>query len=120
MLLKRAASAMGKTSKSSDARRLRAIVVAVCMLVALLVYADAQSSSADSTGRRGPHVSVDRTARAAAAEAAITSTNVATELEEALGTSFGGVWFEPATAKLHVGVTSVASREAAEAVAIGA
>ena len=38
-------------------------------------------------------------------------------MEAALGGSFAGVWFEPATAQLHIGVTSGASREIAESVA---
>jgi trypsin len=109
---------MGEKPKSSEARRLLTVVIAVGMLTALLVYVDAQGSLAESTV--GKAALPDRTPRAAAAEAAITRTNVATELEVALGESFGGVWFEPATAQLHVGVTSAASREAAEAVAAGA
>ena len=37
-------------------------------------------------------------------------------LARAMGSAFGGTWFEPATAQMHVGVTSRASRRAAERV----
>ncbi len=38
-------------------------------------------------------------------------------MEAALGSAFGGVWFDRSTAQLHVGVSSPASRKAAEAIA---
>jgi Trypsin len=103
---------------SIEIRRQRAIVAAIGLLTALLAYVDAQSSLADPVAAAGTTaVPSNRTPRAAEAEAAITRTNLATRLESALGGAFGGVWFEPATAQLHVGVTSAASREVAEAVA---
>lgn len=96
----------------------RAIVVALGLLIMLLAYADARSSAAArAKPLRAASAPVARTPQAAAAEAAITRTDIAARLEATLGSAFGGVWFEPATAQLHVGVTSPAAREAAEAVA---
>lgn len=39
------------------------------------------------------------------------------KLQSATGNAFAGVWFEPATAQLHIGTTSSASRRTAEGVA---
>jgi hypothetical protein len=50
-------------------------------------------------------------------EAEIARTDLGSRLEAALGSSFGGVWFEPSTAQLNVGVISPAGRRVAEAVA---
>jgi hypothetical protein len=98
--------------------RSRAVVAAIGLLVVLLAYVDAQSSAArQAVVPASQGVSPQRSAQADAAEAAITRTNLATKLEGALGDAFGGVWFEPATAQLHVGITSAAGREVAETVA---
>ncbi len=102
---------------SIEIRGQRTVVAAIALVVASLVYLDAQSSVAGQIVAPGREASPDRSIQAAEAEAAITRTNLATKLEIALGSRFGGVWFEPSTAQLHVGVTSPASRQVAEAVA---
>lgn len=98
---------------STEIHGQRAVVLALILLAGLLVYVDAQSSAADPATKGA----LGRTPQASEAEAAIARTDLATKLESALGKAFGGVWFEPATAQLHVGVTSTASREVAAAVA---
>jgi hypothetical protein len=79
----------------------------IALAVAAIAYIDAQSSVAGE---------VSATERQQA-EAEIARTRAVTKLEAALGDAFGGVWFEPSTGQLHVGVTSPASRRNAEAVA---
>ncbi len=51
------------------------------------------------------------------AQSAIAEAELVPRLEASLGNAFGGVWLEPSTAQLHVGVTSEAGRQAGEAVA---
>jgi hypothetical protein len=50
-------------------------------------------------------------------ELEIARSEVTSRLEAALGDSFGGLWLDPATARLHVGVPSAESRRNAEAAA---
>ena len=87
----------------------RIAVIAVALALAIVAYAVLSSqqlrAATGSDSARGE------------AEAAITKAGVIPKLESTLGGAFGGVWFDPPTLKLHVGVTSVASREQAEAVA---
>lgn len=99
--------------RAIEVRRTPAAIAAILLLTAMLVYADAQHSAAV----QAPLPTSDRTPAASAAEAAITDTNVVGRLEAALGDGFGGVWFEPATAQLHVGITSGVGRQIAESVA---
>lgn len=47
----------------------------------------------------------------------LTASDIVRKTEAAMGAEFGGVWFEPATAQLHVGATSAAGRKKAKAVA---
>jgi hypothetical protein len=47
----------------------------------------------------------------------VAAAHVAHAVNAALGDAFAGVWFEPASAEFHVGVTSSAGRQAAERVA---
>jgi hypothetical protein len=61
-------------------------------------------------------LSPERALQAVDVQGAIARSNVIAELEAALGRAFAGVWFEPASAQLHVGVTSPASRRIAAAV----
>jgi hypothetical protein len=51
------------------------------------------------------------------AQERLAAQQLAQKLKAALGPAYGGEWFDPATATLHVGVTSAADRRAAEAVA---
>jgi hypothetical protein len=103
--------------KSSKIGGARIVVVAIGILVAALAYADGQGSAAgQNTGSAARSASIDQSTRLAT-EAAIGRTDVIKKLEAAMGDGFGGVWFEASTLQLHVGVTSPASRQAAEAVA---
>jgi hypothetical protein len=88
----------------------RGVIAAIGLMVAALVYAGAQSSVAGQA---------DASTRLKA-EAAIARAGVVDEMEAALGSAYGGAWFEPSTAQLHVGVTSPTSRQSAEAVAVRA
>jgi hypothetical protein len=81
-----------------------AAVVLLVLLAVAYAYAAAQGSTANR-------------AEATEVEAALAHTNLAHRLEVALGGEFGGIWFEPRTAQVHVGVTSAASRRGAEALA---
>jgi trypsin len=104
--------------KSTGDNRARIVIAALGLVVALLVYAGAQRSTASPAPElAAPGAVSDRSSDARAVEAEIARTNLAARLKAALGDAFGGVWFEPATAKVHVGVTSSLSRRNAEAVA---
>lgn len=88
-------------------------VALVALLLAAFAYSAAQGSTASAIGE----APADRSPEAAEAEAALTRTGLASRMDAALGNAFGGIWFEPATAQVHVGVTSAASRRGAEALA---
>jgi Trypsin len=105
--------------QSIQPRRARASIVAIGLIVAAVAYLDAQSSVAGQTAlARG--ASPGRSSQAREAEAEIARTDLGRTIKNAMGSAFGGMWFEPSTAQLHVGVTSTASRETAEAVAASA
>src|SRR4029450_14141290 len=93
--------------KSTKVGGSRIVVFAIVLSVSAAAYADAQGSASGEGG----------VTKRTAAEAEVARTGVVSRLRDALGSAFGGVWFEPSTARLHVGVTSVASRRGAEAVA---
>lgn len=98
--------------------RSRTIVVAIALLALALAYLDAQGrANAGNAAAAGPDASLERSDRATAVEAAVARTNLVADMAAALGADFGGVWFDPATTRVHVGVTSPASRSNAEAVA---
>lgn len=61
-----------------------------------------------------------RSHRAGEVEADIVRTNIVGKMKATLGSAFGGVWFEPSTAQLHVGVVSPAARRLAETAAVRA
>lgn len=92
----------------------------VALALALVAHTDATPQgrpvkpAAIATDGEAP---LPRTARAVQAEADIARTDLGRRMEAALAGAFGGVWFEPATAQVHVGVTSAASRQLAETVA---
>jgi hypothetical protein len=107
--------------QSIERRRAHALIAAIGLIVAALVYVDAHrtissppSALADEGAAQG------RSGRASEAEAALARTNLSGRMQAALGDAFGGAWFEPSTAQMHVGVTSAASRRLAEAVAADA
>lgn len=91
----------------------RFVLAVAGLALAALVWLGVQGSSAGQAGPPAP----ERSSSAAEAEAAISRANLGAQMEAALGDAFGGVWFEPATARMHVGVTSPASRGAAETLA---
>ncbi len=91
----------------------RLAVIAVALVTAALAYVDAAGSSAGDEAREASQ----RSSRADEVEAAVARGNVTVKLEAALGDDFGGAWFEPSAARLHVGVTSSESQRDAEAVA---
>jgi len=55
-----------------------------------------------------------RAAQALAAQSRVSQTDIVRRAQAATADAYGGVWFEPETAQLHVGVTSPAGRQAAE------
>jgi streptogrisin C len=59
-------------------------------------------------------ISPARASRAIDVQSEVAETGLVSKVETALAGAYAGVWFEPATAQLHVGVTSPASRLAAE------
>ena len=103
--------------QSIGIRRSRAFIVAIGLAVAALAYANAQGSVAGQATAPGDQGAAQaRSSEASEVEAAIGRTGVVKKLEAEMGSAFGGVWFEASTAQLYVGVTSPASRQAAEAV----
>jgi hypothetical protein len=97
---------------SLKVNRTRIVLVAVGLAAAILAYAIVERSPA-----REPAAAQRYDPAREAAEAEIFRTGIPEKLEEALGDEFAGVWFEPSTLQLHVGVTSPESRRRAEAVA---
>jgi hypothetical protein len=85
----------------------RIFVAVVVLLTAAFAYAEAQGSVP-----RGITV-----AERHAAEAEIARSGIVVRLEAAMGESFGGVWFERSTGRLHVGAPTDVSRRGAEAAA---
>ena len=108
--------------KSLSERGARVLIVVIAAMVVALVYADAQKLDGRACGRRdssltGARPQIGSASESEAVEAEIARTGVVGKLEAAMGGAFGGVWFEPSVAQLHVGVTSPASRRQAEGVA---
>jgi hypothetical protein len=103
--------------KSSEVRRPRVSIALIALAAAGLVYLDAQSSAGGTVAQEGSPVSSVSSDKRGEAETAIFDARLPRELRSALGSAFGGVWFEPSTAQLHVGVTSASSREEADEVA---
>jgi hypothetical protein len=67
----------------------------------------------------GKGISSARAMQAIEVQGKIVQTDIVRKVEANTADTFGGVWFEPATAQLHVGVTSPAGRQAAEEVIAG-
>lgn len=97
--------------KQIKASAVGATVAAICVALGALAYAGAQSSDA------GPVSSADE---ALAVQGEIQRAQLVQKLEVAMGGAFGGVWYDRATAQLHAGVTSDASRATVAAVAADA
>ena len=104
--------------QSIQTRKAAPLFAAATVLAALLFCVELQAFVAgQATARTDGRTTLERSPEASQAEVEISRTNLAGRMEAALGSSFAGVWFAPATAQLHVGVTSAASREIAESVA---
>jgi hypothetical protein len=80
------------------------IATAIAVISAAIAYAQAPTE---------PSIAAQR----GQVELEIARTGITSSLEAALGDDFGGIWMDPSTAQLHVGVPSVASRRSAEAAA---
>jgi len=115
-----------------DLRRLGAAIVGVLATLAAAGGALAPGASAQASEREravspllakelavltDQGISSSGAMQAIEAQGAIAHADVNRGLESALGSAYGGVWFEPASAKLHVGVTSQAAVQTANTVA---
>jgi hypothetical protein len=95
---------------------LRAVAVAVLGLAAATVIgvasapALAASSEMDVLTQQG--ISPARAEQALAVQGRVAETELVRRIERVLADAYAGVWFEPAAAKFHVGVTSDASGQA--------
>jgi streptogrisin C len=65
-------------------------------------------------------ISTARATQAIQVQSELAQTDLIRKIEAALGSAYAGVWFEPTTAQLHVGVISPAARHTAEATAADA
>jgi hypothetical protein len=65
-------------------------------------------------------ISPQRAAQALHVQGLVAQADLPNRLKAAMAGAFAGVWFEPATAQLHVGVTSSAGGRRADGVATGA
>jgi streptogrisin C len=61
-------------------------------------------------------ISPARAGQAIRVQGEIAQAGLASKIEAAMASTYAGMWFEPATAQLHIGVTSPASRHTAERV----
>jgi streptogrisin C len=119
----------------------RIIITATCVLLATAVAAALAAAFSGKSGVYGltatpgntsslydqevavltnQGISPARANQAIQVQSSLARTGLVDSIQAAMGSAFGGVWFEPATAQLHVGVTSPASRSIAERVAAGA
>jgi hypothetical protein len=104
--------------ESIERGRARLWAAAIGLVVVVLAYAAAQASVAgQATAPAGRDAPSGRSSRALAVEGEIAGTAVVERTKAAIGNAFAGAWFEGSTAQLHIGVTSAASRQSAEAVA---
>jgi hypothetical protein len=91
--------------------------VAAVLLLGIVV-AVASSAYASPSGQLGVYVrqglSLKRAQVALATQAQVEAAALPLKLEQALGASFAGMWFEPSTGKFCIGVVSSASRHVAE------
>lgn len=71
-------------------------------------------SETEALTRQG--ISAARANQAIEVQGEIARTDIPNKIEAALAGAYAGVWFEPATAQLHVGIASPASRQVAEEV----
>jgi hypothetical protein len=105
---------------STEIRHGRALVLVVGLIVAALVYFDGQRPATGSATPTPAGANAERSSQASEAEAAIARAGLVSKLQATLGDAFGGVWFDSATAQLHVATTSAESRRLADRLAAGA
>jgi hypothetical protein len=93
--------------------------VAMTLMLSILV-AVASSAEASPSGQLRAYMreglSLERAQAALATQSQVETAELPGRLEEALGASFAGMWFEPSKGKFCIGVVSGASRRAAEQV----
>jgi streptogrisin C len=65
----------------------------------------------------GRGISAARASQAIGLQIEVAKTGLAAKVADALADSYAGVWFDPAAAKFHIGVTSNASKRVAERIA---
>jgi V8-like Glu-specific endopeptidase len=73
------------------------------------------SAEIAATAREG--IPPGRAREAVEVQSEVERTDLIAKMEAALGDAYGGAWYEPAAAQLHVGVTSSAAQRMAEALA---
>jgi len=96
----------------------RVFSILLAVAVTSLAYLGGQApADGGATALADQTVPSDRSPQARQAEADIARTNLTGRMATTLGDAFGGEWFDPETAQLHVGVTSEASARLAETVA---
>jgi hypothetical protein len=95
------------TSGTTSARRLLAMIVVACFAFATFV------SLVTCAGAGAAERNASR-AQVTDAQSRIAHAELVNALKDATAGSYGGVWFDSATAQLHVGVTSESGRQAAE------
>jgi hypothetical protein len=101
----------------------RLSIIRACVASSLtlgIVLALASSAEASPSGQLRAYMreglSLERAQVALATQSQVEAAELPVRLEEALGASFAGMWFEPSRGKFSIGVVSGASRRAAEQV----
>jgi hypothetical protein len=89
-----------------------AVAIVVVLLSGALFSALAALPGHESSAPRAAAASA-----LAEVETAIGRADLVPRMEGALGSAYGGAWFDASTGKLHIGVTSASGRDAAEALA---
>jgi streptogrisin C len=107
-----------------------AVAFAVIAAAAGAAFASASLADLPSSGAEGPSpllakeiavltkqgISPARARQALDVQGKVAQANLVSEVEAAMGSAFAGAWFDPAAGRVHFGVTSDASRQAAKQV----
>jgi hypothetical protein len=106
---------------ANEMKRLTIIRGGVTMALMLgILAAVAASADASPSGQLGAYMrqglSLKQAQVALATQSQVETAELPAKLEEALGASFAGAWFEPSRGKFSIGVVSGASRRVAERV----
>lgn len=105
--------------KPSQVSRAGTLAIALSVVIAVLGYAGAQGFGADVRVGADPGGTV-APSRALEVQRQLQEKRLPQRLKAAMGAAFGGLWYDRSAAQLHVGFTSDAGRDAAEAVAVEA